>query len=157
MSLHFSGVLRPAQIALQLEVDTQSAAVRSLLELLRDDDRVTDFVALEQAVISRNAPALCENGIGLCIAHGRTNSVRSLVMGAARLVNPLPLTGDFCGKGELHLVFVAGIPAYLNSDYLRLVGAIARICSQTEGREALLATGTPEEFLSILEEGLNPV
>jgi mannitol/fructose-specific phosphotransferase system IIA component (Ntr-type) len=157
MSLNFSDVLRPAQIVLNLEADTQENAVLSLMDLLRGDDRVADFASLEKAVVQRNAPALCDNGIGLCIAHGRTNSLSSLVMAAARLANPLPLTGDLCGKGELHLIFVAGIPSCLNCDYLRLVGAIARICSQAEGREALLVAPTAEAFLEVLQDGLNPL
>lgn len=157
MSLHFSEVLKPAQIALQLEAETEQEAVRALLNNLRDDERVTDFAALENAVITRNTPAICQNRIGLCIAHGRTNSLTSLVMAAGHLATPLPLTGDLRGKGKLHLVFVAGIPACLNSDYLRIVGAIARICSQKEGREALLAASTSQDFLAVLEDGLNPV
>lgn len=157
MSLHFSEVLRPAQIALQLKAESQLDAVRLLLNSLREDDRVTNFESLEHAVLARNAPAICENGICLCIAHGRTNALTSLVMAAGHLVSPLPVAGELCGKGMLHLVFVAGIPASLNADYLRVVGAIARICSQTEAREALLTAANPEAFLAILEDELNPL
>lgn len=157
MSLHFSSVLRPAQIDLRMRATSQQEAVTDLLALLRTDERVTDFARLEQAVITRNAPALCENGIGLCIAHGRSDCLQSLVMAAGRLENPFPLCGEFGAKSNLRLVFVAGIPSSLSSEYLRLVGAIARICSQQEGIDLLLEATTPQSFLDVLENGLNPL
>jgi len=157
MSLHFSQVLHPEHIDLRLAADSQQDAVEVLLGMLREDQRVEDPEALAKAVLMRNAPALCENGIGLCIAHGRTNSLSSLVMAAGRLARPAPLSGEFQGQGELHLVFVAGIPASLNADYLRLVGAIARICSKPGRRDELLDATSPQAFIEILEEGLNPL
>lgn len=157
MNLHFSEVLQPGNIHPGLGAATQEDAVHALLESLRGDERVQDFEALETAVRERNAPAIVQDGAGLCIAHGRTNSLTSLVMAAGILAEPPLLTGELRGRGSLRLVIVAGIPSCLNADYLRLVGAIARIFSQETMRSRLLAATTAGDFLEILEEGLNPI
>ena len=156
MNLHFSQVLRAGQIDLRLEAATRAEAVESLLGLLRGDSRILSTEAFEKAVRSRGTPAICSHRFGLCIAHGRTDAVSGLVMAAARLAHPLPMNPDE-GNGLLRLVFVAGIPSALNTEYLRVVGAIARICGDPETADRLLGTKEPVRFVEILESGLNPL
>jgi mannitol/fructose-specific phosphotransferase system IIA component len=48
---------------------------------------------------------------------------------------------------------VAGIPGTFNTEYLRIVGAIARICQDRHQLDRLLATKTKEDFLQLLEAG----
>ncbi len=152
MTLKFSEVLHEKQVFLQLEAASKTAAVSALLAALADDERVSSPQELTDAVIGRDAAALEENGIGICIAHGRTNAVRSLVMAAGKLLTPIVIPEISC---PLSLIFVAGIPSAFSSDYLRLVGAIARICSSPSQMERLLATREPSEFIAFLEAHTN--
>ena len=59
-------------------------AVEEVLAKLEGDERVKDLARLREAVLQEAAPAISENGCGICIAHGRTESVTSLVMAAGR-------------------------------------------------------------------------
>jgi mannitol/fructose-specific phosphotransferase system IIA component (Ntr-type) len=118
--------------------------VRDVVGLLRGDSRVDDFNNLLAAVVSRNAPLLDEGGCGILIAHGRTNAVNRLVLAAGRPV--LTTAGLPC------LIFAAGIPAAFNSEYLRVVGVIARACRDEVARDGLLAAATPDNFISILSQ-----
>lgn len=145
-----SEILQPAHVNLALAARDQGAAVLEVLGSLRGDARVTDWEALHQAVIERNAPALAANGVGIVIAHGRTNAVHSLVMSAGRSAAGIrsPQIGE-----KVRLVFVAGIPSALDAEYLRIVGAIARLCREEETLEALLAASDPAAFVGLLAAG----
>jgi len=151
--IHFTNVLGVGQTDLSLEATTQAEAVEQLLQLLRGDERVLDPDKLEEAVRERNAPAIEENGTAICIAHGRTDCLRGVVMAAGRLKEGVPVAG---AQSPLRLVFVAGIPSALSAEYLRLVGAIARICSSKELLNKLLTVRDPARFIQLLENQLNP-
>lgn len=143
-------ILLPGQINLALAARDKAGAIGEVLGKLRGDARVKDFDVLERVVGERNAPAIAENGVGICLAHGRTDSVASLVMAAGRSAE-----GFACPEvGEpVKLVFVAGIPTAFNAEYLRIVGAIARICRDRHQLERLLAAKTPGHFLDLLVAG----
>ena len=53
----------------------------------------------------------------------------------------------------VRLVFVAAIPAPLNNEYLRILGAISRVCSEQAPMEALLKAPDATSFVKLLEKG----
>ena len=79
-------VLQPDHVLLQLSAKEPPAAIGEVMATLEGDERVRDFAALREAVYGQPAPAISENGCGICIAHGRTELVSSLVMSAGRSV-----------------------------------------------------------------------
>lgn len=141
-------VLKSSHIDLGLASPDATSAVTGLLELLRGDPRVLKWDDFHQAVLARDASPIASNGCGILIAHGRTNSVASLVMaaGISQQGIPHPL-GE---TPPIHVVFVAGIPAAFNNDYLRVVGTIARLCGKTDLLSSLRDSASPAEFLSTL-------
>jgi len=145
--ISISDILLPSQINLALVGSDQAAGIDEVLSKLNGDSRVRDWGALVQAVTERNAPALACNGCGICIAHARTNAVSSLVMAAGRSAQGLvsPEVPE-----RVRLVFVAGIPAAFSSEYLRIVGAIARFCKDEVLLEKLLQVSDPQEFIHLL-------
>jgi mannitol/fructose-specific phosphotransferase system IIA component (Ntr-type) len=154
MSLHFAQVLLPAHVDLRFEATELPDAVQQLLGKLAGDDRISDHAAFAKAVQERAFPLIEKDDFCLCLAHGRTNALRALTMAAGRPAQPLacPQSGR-----PIHLIIVAGIPAAFSTDYLRFVGAIARICGEPETRAQLLETTSSSEFVQTLDDGLNPV
>jgi mannitol/fructose-specific phosphotransferase system IIA component (Ntr-type) len=139
-------ILQPGHVNLFLSAMEQPSAVEEVLTSLRGDIRVLDWNALRVAVVQRNAPAISASPCGIVIAHGRTNAVNSLVMAAGRTLEGL----NAAGIPELvRLVFVVGIPAALNNEYLRVVGTIARLCSKPDIVGELLATTAPDAFIEM--------
>jgi mannitol/fructose-specific phosphotransferase system IIA component (Ntr-type) len=143
-------VLQVEHIILSISAMEKGAAIDEVLAKLNGDMRVKDFPELYKAVHERDAAAIAENGCGICVAHGRTEAVSSLVMAVGRSAQGIAFPGL---EEPVRLVFVAGIPRAFNSEYLRIVGAIARICRDKHQLDRLLATKTTEEFLHILEVG----
>ncbi|MEI6073656.1 MAG: PTS sugar transporter subunit IIA [Verrucomicrobiae bacterium] len=145
-----SDILLPAQINLALTAADQAGGVDQVLSGLNGDSRVLNWGALVQAVTERNAPALACHDCGICIAHGRTNAVSSLVMAAGRSAKGL-VSPEVPEK--VRLVFVAGIPSAFNSEYLRVVGAIARLCRDKSLLNRLLTIQDPAGFVRLLASG----
>jgi len=143
-------ILQPHHIMLSLSARDKAGAVEEVIGQLNGDARVGDFSALREAVLSRNAPAIAESGSGICIAHGRTESIASLVLAAGR--SPEGFACEDISE-PVKLVFVAGIPMAFSSEYLRIVGAIARICRDTHQLERLLAAKTATRFVDLLGAG----
>ncbi|MCX6971294.1 MAG: PTS sugar transporter subunit IIA [Verrucomicrobia bacterium] len=145
-----SEILTPVHVNLALAATDQVGGVDEVLSKLNGDPRILDWDALKQSITERNAPAISCGACGICIAHGRTNAVQSLVMAAGR--STAGLTSSHV-KEPVRLVFVAGIPAAFHSEYLRIVGAIARLCSDKALLGKLLSTQDPEKFVGLLSSG----
>jgi mannitol/fructose-specific phosphotransferase system IIA component (Ntr-type) len=143
-------ILQPGHVNLSLSSTQSDSAVGEVLASLSGDIRILQWNALKESVLQRNAPAMDAVGCGIIIAHGRTDAVGSLVMAAGRSNEGFPSGG---AKKNVHLVFVAGIPSALNSEYLRVVGTIARLCSKPELVQKLLSAGSPSAFIDILCSG----
>lgn len=136
--------LLAGSVDLALRTTDLPGCVRDVVGLLRGDDRVGDFDRLLDTIVARNAPLIEEDGCGILIAHGRTNAVNRLVLAVGRPLAP--------AAGLPRLIFAAGIPAAFSSEYLRIVGVIARACRDNTSRDALLAAATPDNFISILSQ-----
>ncbi len=140
-------ILHATDVDLALRADAKSAAIEELLGSLRGDARVMNWEELRRVVIERDAPAIEHEGRSICIAHGRTKAVTALTMAAGRSE-----AGVICPETKLrvHLLFVVGIPATMDSEYLRLVGAIVRVCRDEELMAELLAAPDGESFVERL-------
>jgi mannitol/fructose-specific phosphotransferase system IIA component (Ntr-type) len=143
-------VLQPDHVVLSLAANDPAGAIGEVLAPLEGDERVKNFAALRDAVLTQPAPAIAENRCGICLAHGRTESVGSLVMSAGRSEKGIafPRLAD-----PVRLVFVAGIPGAFTSEYLRIVGAIVRMCRDRRQLDRLLTTKDPERFVALLSWG----
>lgn len=143
-------VLKPAHVILALAAQDPSNAVQEVLAKLEGDERVSNFGILLEAVLAQPAATIAENGCGICIAHGRTESVSSLIMAAGR-----------SNQGVAHpalsvpvkLIFVAGIPGAFTSEYLRIIGALVRMCRDKRQLDRLLKSKDQERFVSLLSSG----
>ncbi|MEI8292428.1 MAG: PTS sugar transporter subunit IIA [bacterium] len=140
-------ILQPGHINLSLSCNALEPAVAEVLASLSGDIRILQWNPFRESVLERNAPAIDAEGCGIVIAHGRTDAVSSLVMAVGRSNEGMP---SLHSTETIRLVFVAGIPSALNSEYLRIVGTIARLCSQGELVQKLLSATSPAQFLDVL-------
>ena len=143
-------ILHSTDVSLALRADEKNAAIEEVLSLLRGDERVSNWEELRNAVIARDAPPIEHEGRVICIAHGRTRAVSELVVAAGRSD-----AGIFCPETKLrvNLLFVVGIPAAVDSEYLRLVGSIARVCSDSRQMTELLSAPDADAFVECLTAG----
>jgi len=137
-------ILRPEHIDLDLKAATQDEAILSVASLLKEDDRVTDWDAFYKSLQTVQPCLAAAGGAGICIPHGRTDSVTGMVMSAGR-----SHAGVIVPESEspVHFIFVIGVPLALAADYLRIIGAMTRIFKESGLKTRLRRAKKPEEFL----------
>jgi mannitol/fructose-specific phosphotransferase system IIA component (Ntr-type) len=138
-------------IHLELRASNPADALEEVLSSLRSDDRVGDWDSLRVSLLN-GSPIDCGPGDhGMIILHHRrTASVSGMVLAAGRF--PLGIAVEGCAN-QLRMIFVAAIPESLNNEYLRIIGAVSRICGNPDSFDRLMDAQDPAEFLAILEEG----
>lgn len=127
----------PARVTLDLSATSREEAVRAVAELLRGDPRIGSWEEFWKSIGPKQIVDLKGYGCGVCLAHGRDPSVRDLVLAAGRA------SGN-AASGLPRFVFVFAIPSAMAEDYLRAVGALARLCGEEKKFAALESAATPE-------------
>jgi mannitol/fructose-specific phosphotransferase system IIA component (Ntr-type) len=135
-------LVEPSNVRLDLSAASRDEAVRSVAGLLRGDPRIGSWEAFWASIGPKQVVDL--KG-GVCLAHGRHESVRDLALAAGRW----PADG---ASGLPRHVFVFAIPFAMAEDYLRAVGALARACGEEKSLAALGKAATPSGFAEVLEQ-----
>lgn len=147
MAIALTDVVDPKQIALNLRARTQAEAMREIADLLvanRKIDNVERFLNKLQQREGTNSTYAAD---GIAFPHTRTKLVDEIVLGIGRSATGIQWTA----KGEVaRLIFVVAVPERLISDYLVVVGAIARITKDRPLRTLLLHAESVEDFIATL-------
>ena len=144
----FAETLATGGVALDLRAATAEDALQKVAGLLRGDPRVLDwedvYLSLRKAVT-----CLVEEGadFGVCIPHARTDAVTAMVMSAGRFDRGVLFQN--CAL-PIRYMFCIAVPVALASDYLRIVGLLARLLRNPATEAELLETSTENEFVDTL-------
>ena len=143
-------VLSPKHTLLDLKATASAAAIYEVADLLRNDERVLDWNTLYQGLKDGNSCIANRSGFGMCIPHARTSAVSAMTMACGRSIAGIP----FDPPGILvNYIFVIAVPEAMASDYLRIIGALARIVKSPDIEPALRAATTRQEFRDLLAAG----
>jgi mannitol/fructose-specific phosphotransferase system IIA component (Ntr-type) len=140
-------ILSPKHILVGLKAETRARALSKVADLLERDERLTDWDQFYNGIMAGAACITNDFGAGICIAHVRSKAVHEMVMAVAQ--SPGGILFEESGV-RIHLIVVIGVPLALASDYLRIIGALARIFRTEKGEAALLGASTPQELLERL-------
>jgi len=147
--MKLSELLHPVQILLDLKENKRTAAIHEVAGLLEKDEGVINFKGFYDELLARERVEATSLGNGVAFPHARTDHVKRLVLAVGRSVEGV----NFEAGGEkIHFIFVIGTPRRMVTEYLALVGAMARLLRNEEVRLKLLSARTPEEFLAALSE-----
>jgi mannitol/fructose-specific phosphotransferase system IIA component (Ntr-type) len=140
-------ILRPKRMDLTLGAAIQEEAIYRVASLLKDDDRVKDWNAFYSTLIGKNPCVANGNNFEICIPHARTDAVSAMVMAFGRS----SLSANCENNGiKVRYIFVIGVPTALAADYLRIIGALARIFKDPLAESSLRQASTVEQLLTIL-------
>jgi mannitol/fructose-specific phosphotransferase system IIA component (Ntr-type) len=143
--------LREKDINLSLRASGHRDAVEEILAPLRGDERVKDWEKLRTTLAS----SIPDNSLGgtpsaTFLHHCRSESVSDLVLAAGRSEPGIVIPGQ---ETKVRLVFVAAIPEAFNNEYLRILGAISRVCMELSAMSELIGAPDAPSFIAILEKG----
>ena len=146
MAIALAALVDPKQIVLNLRAHTQAGAMREIVDRLAAG-KIGDELGFLEQLRAREAVNSSYAADGVAFPHARTKLVDEIVLGIGRSAEGIPWTA----KGEIvHLIFLLGVPERLISDYLVVVGAIARITKDRPLRTLLLHAESVDEFVTTL-------
>ncbi len=142
-------LVKPQLVLLDLKETRRTAAIHEVALLLERDPDVINFKAFYDELLARERVEATSLGNGVAFPHARTDHVKKMVLAVGR-----SRTGVlFETSGEtIHLIFVIGTPRRMVTEYLALVGAMARLLRNEEVRKRLMAAATPAEFAAVFAE-----
>jgi mannitol/fructose-specific phosphotransferase system IIA component (Ntr-type) len=147
MSIALADLIDSKQIALNLHARTHSDAMRELVDLLQAAGKIDNREKFMKELQTREQTNSTYAADGVAFPHARTKLVAEIVLAIGRSAEGIPWTS----KGEIaQLIFLIAVPERLISDYLVVVGAIARITKDRPLRTLLLHAETVDEFLTTL-------
>jgi len=147
MAIALAELIDPEQITLNLRARTQIEAVREIVDLLVTSGKIENAERFLNRALQREKTNSTYAADGCAFPHARTKLVEEIVLGIGRSEAGIPWTG----KGEIaHLIFLIAVPERLISDYLVVVGAIARTTKDRPLRTLLLHAETKDDFISTL-------
>jgi len=101
---------------------TLPEAIDKAVAILKNDARILDWTGLHAAIWEREAKSPTNLGRGLLLPHARGEFTSALVLSCVRLRQPLPAEGS-----PIQVVLAVAIPSSMTAEYLRIVGALARV------------------------------
>ena len=142
-------LVQPNLVLLDLKETKRTAAIHEVAKLLEKDPDVLNFQSFYDELLARERLEATSLGYGVAFPHARTGHVKKMVLAVGR-----SSTGVlFENSGEkIHFIFVIGTPRRMVTEYLALVGAMARLLRSDEVRQKLMAAKTPEEFAAVFAE-----
>jgi len=147
MSIALADLVDPKQITLNLHSETQQEAMREIVSLLVAAEKIDNPQEFLEQLRARETTNSTYAADGVAFPHSRTNLVDEIVVGIGRSEAGIP----WAGQGEVaHLIFLNAVPERLISDYLVVVGAIARTTKDRPLRTLLLHAESVDEFVATL-------
>jgi len=143
-----SDLLQEDQIMLDLRDQTQSGALRELVDLFANNPAVKDLNALHEALLSREKANSTVVGNGVAFPHARTDCVDKIVLAVGRSIAGVKFESS---PDPVHLIFMIGTPKAMISDYLVCIGSLARYVKDKEVCARLMQAKTPAEFIAVLK------
>ena len=147
MAIALADLIDPAHITLNLRVHSQTHTLREIVDLLVAAGKIDNAEKFLEQLRAREVTNSTYAADGVAFPHARTKLVDEIVVGVGRSEAGIPWTG----KGEIaQLIFLIAVPERLISDYLVVVGAIARITRDRPLRTLLLHAESVDDFVATL-------
>jgi fructose PTS system EIIA component len=147
MPIALADLIDKSRIKLSLHARDQAGAIGELVDLLAGDKLVQSPREFLKLVLKRESTnsTLAENGVAF--PHARTNVVDRIVLAIGRSQEGISWPTE---TQRANLIFLIGVPQNLISDYLVVIGAIARTTKDAALRTLLLHADTAEEFIATM-------
>jgi len=150
--MQISSLLKPEQIKLELVEVKRVDAINEVVQLLKTNPNVTNYEGFYAELLARERIESTCLGNEIAFPHARTDSLKGMVLAIGRSSQGV----WFENSSEMvKLIFVIGTPKRMVTDYLSVVGGLARLLKDPATRESLISAPTVEEFIATLTQAEN--
>ncbi len=143
-------LITPERVFLNLDAKTLRDAIRVLVPLVVPEKSAESRRCLITEVFEREGLASTIVGLGFAMPHARSGEVDELTIGVGVFPNGLE---DKTPDGQpVKVVFLILEPKRITELYFKTLTGLARLGKTSNILQKLLASQTPEQFLSVIEE-----
>jgi mannitol/fructose-specific phosphotransferase system IIA component (Ntr-type) len=147
--MQISSLLKPEQIKLELGQQKRCNAINEAAQLLQGNPNVINFPGFYEELLARERVESTCLGNEIAFPHARTDYLKGMVLAVGRSSQGV----WFENSGQtVRLIFVIGTPKRMVTDYLSVVGGLARLLKDPATREQLLAAANVEDFIAALTQ-----
>jgi fructose PTS system EIIBC or EIIC component len=142
-------LLKKEFIISDLKGKTKEDVINELVDLYKDDARVTDIEKVRDSVLEREKIMSTGVGKGFAIPHGKTNSATEIL--AAFGKTKRPINYEALDHQPVHLVFLLVGKDNLVSTHIKLLSRISRMMNKDEFRNRLIEAKSNDEIYEIFK------
>lgn len=144
-----ASLLNPEMINLDLRATEKTAALREVAQSLAQHKSIHNFELFFQEILDRERVSNTALGHDIAIPHARTDQCTEILIAVGRSTKGV----DFETKdGQVvRLIFLIGTPKQMVTDYLRVVGNLARLLRQDDVRQHLLDAPDAASFIKVID------
>jgi mannitol/fructose-specific phosphotransferase system IIA component (Ntr-type) len=147
--MQISSLLKADQIKLKLESTKRTAAINEVAQLVQANPAVVKWEGFYEELLARERVESTCLGNEIAFPHARTDHLKGMVLAIGR--SPEGVFFENCNQ-IVRLIFVIGTPKRMVTDYLSVVGGLARILKEPTVRASLINATTTEEFIQRISE-----
>jgi len=145
----------PQLVAFDSDSASKEETIQELVDLLHEDFRTHDPLAVEQAIWSREASYSTGLGGGFAVPHCKTDAVTATSLAIVRLARPVEW--DALDGKPVHCAILLAVRASEgDAAHLKFFAALARRLVHAEFRERILRAPDPEAILADLVREIEP-
>lgn len=147
--MQISSLLKPEQIKMELSQQKRCNAINEVAQLLQSNPNVTNFAGFYEELLARERIESTCLGNEIAFPHARTDSLKGMVLAVGRSTQGVWFENS-CQT--VKLIFVIGTPKRMVTDYLSVVGGLARLLKDQSTRDLLISAPSVEAFISALTQ-----
>lgn len=140
-------------ILLELKATEKTEVIEELVAKLHEAGRITDQEAFKNDILARESQGSTGIGDGVAIPHAKSNAVKEPAIVFGRSMDGIEYEA-LDGK-PAHLFFMIAANEGAHAHHLETLSRLATMLMDTEFRQQLLAAGSEDEVLSIIDEKEN--
>ena len=151
--MRLTEILKPQDIKIPLTASTKSDAIAELVQLLADNNEISDAKKVLDAVLEREATRTTGIGNGLAIPHGKCTGTKDLVMAIGKPSTPIDFQA-IDGR-PVTIIWMLSSPPDKTGPHIHALARISRLMTIDKFRQALLAAKTSQEAYDIIVQQEN--
>jgi fructose-specific phosphotransferase system IIA component len=158
-SNNFGGIMRLTDILLTdyikapLGAKDRDQAIKTLVDVLNDNDVITDKESTFKAVLEREKIMTTGVGNGIAIPHCKDTACPNFAVALG--IHPQGVNFESIDKKNVHIIFLLVGPENNPGLHIKLLSRISRLMSNEELRASLMKCKSADEAIELIEEEEN--
>lgn len=151
--MKISQLIKKEFVWLDLTSTSKHGVIEKMIQMAKGHPYVSDYPTFCKAMYERESAGSTSIGYGVAIPHARTDQVKDLLLVIGRLTEGIQF--EQTDKIPVRLIFMVGTPKNMVTEYLRLVGTLARHLKTESLRQKLLTAPDAETLINAFVESEN--